>query len=129
MKRQIILLFLLVAMSQMLHAQHAQALQGTKSKMLFREMADGSYELRRVFSFLNKADSENPRMMAIALDITLGVLGVHRLYLGTDLKVPIFYTLSLGGGGVLWLVDLGLLIANKDISKYYNNPKLFMWTN
>ena len=71
---------------------------------------------------------KTPRLVAIALDISLGLLGVHRLYLGTDLKVPVMYTLTLGGGGVLWLVDLGLLIATKDISKYYNNPRLFMWT-
>jgi hypothetical protein len=78
--------------------------------------------------YLQKAiGNENPRAVAIALDVTLGYFGVHRMYLGTDPKVPIFYTLSMGGGGVLWLVDLGVLIAHKDIDPYINNPRMFMW--
>jgi TM2 domain-containing membrane protein YozV len=116
------------AMCAGLSAQNNSALPNWKGKILFHENSEGQYELRKAFAFLNKADSENPRLVAIALDISLGILGVHRLYLGTDLKIPVMYTLTLGGGGVLWLVDLGLLIATKDISKYYDNPRLFMWT-
>ncbi len=70
---------------------------------------------------------ENTRHIAILLDCTLGFFGVHRMYLGTDPKVPVFYTLSMGGGGLLWLVDLGILIAHKDIEPYMNNPRMFMW--
>jgi hypothetical protein len=77
--------------------------------------------------FKKAIGDENPRAVAIALDITLGYFGVHRMYLGTDPKVPIFYTLSMGGGGLLWLVDLGILIAKKDIEPYINNPRMFMW--
>ena len=76
-------------------------------------------------NFLQK--SENPRLVAIALDITLGLFGMHRLYLGTDVKVPIGYTLTFGGGGVLWLADLVMLIATRDITPYMNNPHFFMW--
>lgn len=72
---------------------------------------------------------DNPRLVAIMLNISLGMFGVHRMYLGTDLKVPILYTVTLGGGTVLWLVDLGLLIATKDISPFMNNPHFFMWIN
>lgn len=70
---------------------------------------------------------DNVRGVAIALDCTLGFFGVHRMYLGTDPKVPVFYTLSMGGGGLLWLVDLGVLIAHKDITPFMNNPHMFMW--
>ncbi len=70
---------------------------------------------------------ENARRVAILLNVSLGYFGVHRMYLGTDPKVPIFYTLSMGGGGLLWLVDLGILIAHKDIEPYINNPRMFMW--
>lgn len=73
------------------------------------------------------AKSENPRLVAIALDISLGLFGMHRLYLGTDVKVPIAYTLTFGGGGVLWLADLVMLIATPDITPYMNNPHFFMW--
>jgi TM2 domain-containing membrane protein YozV len=70
---------------------------------------------------------ENARLVAIALDVALGLFGMHRMYLGTDIQVPIFYTLTVGGGCILWLVDLGLLIFSKDIEKYKNNPHVFMW--
>ena len=81
------------------------------------------------FSTLHPAieSQENARLVAIALDLGLGLFGVHRLYLGTDVKVPVGYTLTFGGGGVLWLVDLALLIASRDIESYKNNPHFFMW--
>lgn len=71
---------------------------------------------------------ENARLVAIALNLSLGMLGVHRMYLGTDVKVPIVYTLTFGGGGILWLVDLGFLIANKDIRPFLDNKHLFMFS-
>ena len=70
---------------------------------------------------------DNQRAVAIGLDVSLGLFGVHRMYLGTDLKVPVIYTATIGGGGVLWLVDLGLLIAVKDLTPFKNNSNVFMW--
>ena len=70
---------------------------------------------------------DNQRAVAIGLDVSLGLFGVHRMYLGTDLKVPVIYTSTIGGGGVLWLVDLGLLVAVKDLTPFMNNPNVFMW--
>ena len=70
---------------------------------------------------------KNQKAVAIGLNVSLGLFGVHRMYLGTDLKVPVIYTATIGGGGVLWLVDLGLLIAVKDLEPFKNNPNVFMW--
>jgi len=70
---------------------------------------------------------DNQRAVAIGLDMSLGLFGVHRMYLGTDLKVPLIYTATIGGGGVSWLVDLGLLVAVKDLAPFKNNPNVFMW--
>ena len=70
---------------------------------------------------------DNQRAVAIGLDVSLGLFGVHRMYLGTDLKVPVIYTSTIGGGGVLWLVDLGLLVAIKVLTPFKNNPNVFMW--
>lgn len=70
---------------------------------------------------------DNQRAVAIGLDVSLGLFGVHRMYLGTDLKVPVIYTSTIGGGGVLWLVDLGLLVAVKDLTPFKHNPNVFMW--
>lgn len=68
------------------------------------------------------------KTIAITLAITLGVFGAHRLYLGTSTKIPIIYTLTLGGGfGVLMVADIIAIIAAKDLSTYSPNPKIFMW--
>jgi TM2 domain-containing membrane protein YozV len=91
---------------------------------LFEKNADGFLELAPVAQ-----SDENIRLTAIALNVTLGVFGMHRLYLGTDVKVPVFYTLTIGGGMVLWLVDLGFLIFEEDISRFYDHPGLFMWNS
>lgn len=72
--------------------------------------------------------SEPKRGIAIALTVLLGPLGGHRLYLGTDPKVPVLYTITLGGGlGVLPLIDLVHLIVKGELSPYINNGKVFMW--
>jgi hypothetical protein len=103
-------------------AQDFQLESGLVGNLLFQTSEDGRLEPA---PFLQK--SENPRLVAIALDISLGLFGMHRLYLGTDVKVPIGYTLTFGGGGVLWLADLIMLIATRDITPYMNNPHFFMW--
>ncbi|MFM7721592.1 MAG: NINE protein [Bacteroidota bacterium] len=82
---------------------------------------------RKIIQKLRTLD--NQRAVAIGLDVSLGLFGVHRMYLGTDLKVPVIYTATIGGGGVLWLVDLGLLIAVKDLTPFQNNPNVFMWNS
>jgi TM2 domain-containing membrane protein YozV len=89
---------------------------------LFEKDAEGFLELAPTVQ-----SDQNIRLTAIALNLTLGVFGMHRLYLGTDVKVPVFYTLTIGGGMVLWIVDLGYLIFEDDISRFYNNPGMFMW--
>lgn len=92
------------------------------SNLVFEQTDTGQLQLRERW-----ANHENPRLVAIALDLTLGLFGMHRLYLGTNVKVPVAYTLTFGGGGLLWLVDLVLLISSPDIESYKNNPHLFMW--
>jgi len=90
--------------------------------IMFEQNDEGELKLKERW-----ANHENPRLVAIALDLTLGLFGMHRLYLGTDVKVPVAYTLTFGGGGILWLVDLALLISSPDIESYKNNPHFFMW--
>lgn len=127
--RAMILLFIVMGAASYAHGQSLakRKLNAFAGKVLFTSDQDGVYSLRNWVLSEDSSRQDNPRLVAIALDITLGVLGMHRLYLGTDLKVPIFYTLTLGGGGVLWLVDLGFLIASRDIEPFLDNPKLFMW--
>jgi hypothetical protein len=72
--------------------------------------------------------SRPKRGVAIALTVLLGPLGGHRLYLGTEPRVPVLYTITLGGGlGLLPLIDLVQLIVVKDMDELLNNRKVFMW--
>lgn len=77
---------------------------------------------------LSKFSDKNPRLVASILTIALGPFGTHRLYLGTDYKVPVFYALTLGGGlGILPLIDLIAILSVDDLEKYRNNTKFIMW--
>jgi TM2 domain-containing membrane protein YozV len=113
-------------MSQTGFAQGTSMLKSPIGKLFFTQDEKGTYVFKEDLD-ADSASTKSPRMAAIALDITLGVFGAHRLYLGTDVKVPVFYTLTVGGGMLLWIVDLGCLIFTKDISRYCNNPNVFMW--
>lgn len=68
-------------------------------------------------------------VVAIVLDFFLGGFGIHRFYLGTETLTGLGYILTCGGiFGIVPLVDfIVLIIDNKDISPYINNPKFFMW--
>jgi TM2 domain-containing membrane protein YozV len=128
MKRILLIFVGVVLLQYVAPAQQVNKLSAVTAKILFTETEEGELRFRKFFNRFNKDQHENPRLVAIALDLSLGLLGVHRLYLGTSVKVPVIYTLTCGGGCVLWLVDLGLLVFTKDITPYMDNPNLFMWT-
>ena len=64
---------------------------------------------------------------AVLLAVALGPFGVHRLYLGTHPRVPVVYSLTLGGVGLIPLADIVAILATKDIRVYEDNPRVFMW--
>ncbi len=72
---------------------------------------------------------EKDAVIALVLDFFLGGFGIHRLYLGTETLTWVGYILTCGGiFGIVPLVDfIVLIIDNKDISPYIDNPKFFMW--
>lgn len=116
-----LLLFLL---SQVL-ATEADAQQRTLHFELRLRASD-----RTLLSFQtdDAARAENPRIVGAILAVALGPFGMHRIYFGTDLKVPVFYTLTLGGGmGFLPLVDLLHILFVRDLSYFYHNPRVFMF--
>jgi hypothetical protein len=67
------------------------------------------------------------RWEAIVITLLAGPIGAHRIYLGTEAKTPILYTLTLGGLGILPLIDLGHLIFKKDFHSLENNPNIFIF--
>lgn len=71
---------------------------------------------------------ENKRLVAALLTLSLGMLGVHRIYLGSKPWIPLVYLLTFGGGFfILPLIDLIAILTTPDIDKYVNNPRVFMW--
>ena len=60
-----------------------------------------------------------------------GMLGLHRLYLGTNTQTIILYIATVGGVlGLVPMIDWILLlqgIQKGDISKYIGNKKFIMW--
>jgi len=70
---------------------------------------------------------EPERWVAAGLAVLVGPFGAHRLYFGTKAKVPIIYGVTLGGFGVLVLIDLGHILFTKDLTPYRGNDKVFMW--
>ena len=75
-----------------------------------------------------QARPESQRLVAATLALTLGTFGAHRLYFGTDVKVPIIYGLTFGGFGVLVLIDLAHILFTKDLNAYMHNNKVLMWS-
>ncbi|HXB11227.1 MAG TPA: TM2 domain-containing protein [Bacteroidia bacterium] len=69
------------------------------------------------------------KLFAALLAFPLGVLGLHRLYLGTSPGVPFLYIITFGGAfGVLPFVDFVLILLCKDVNTYAHNKAVFMWT-
>jgi TM2 domain-containing membrane protein YozV len=77
-----------------------------------------------------KNHSENKKLIALVLTATLGMLGVHRLYLGTKPWIPAVYLFTFGGCFfILPFIDFVVILISNDISKFENNNRVFMWTN
>ncbi|GAB4130823.1 MAG: hypothetical protein Fur0041_00430 [Bacteroidia bacterium] len=79
-------------------------------------------------------EKDNKKLIAaiLAFPLPFGVLGLHRIYLGTDPWVPVVYIATLGGGaGILPLIDfITILIQDEEgLKQYENNPHVFMWIN
>ena len=77
---------------------------------------------------VSNSGGENARLISSSLAVLLGPFGAHRLYLGTTPKVAVIYGVTFGGFGVLALVDLGHLLFTKDLDRYRNSDRVFMWS-
>jgi len=80
----------------------------------------------RLFA-LDKKTIRKKKIIAIGLAIALGPFGIHRLYLGTDYKIPVIYSVTLGAFGILPLTDIIAILGSKDIEPYLNNQQIIMW--
>lgn len=77
---------------------------------------------------LFRQQKNNKIAAALAFPFPFGVVGLHRVYLKTSPYVPIVYTTTAGGVfGIIPLIDCIILLTQKDISPYENNPQVIMW--
>lgn len=75
---------------------------------------------------------ENPEpAIALLLALLAGGFGVHRVYLGSSMKMVFLYIITCGGiSGIVPLADAVVLfvgIMNNDIDKYIGNDRFIMW--
>lgn len=83
------------------------------------------------FKFKNK-QRKNKKVTAaiLAFPLPFGIVGLHRIYLGTAPHVPIIYIGTAGGVfGILPFIDFCVIVLDKDISRYKDNKRVFMWMN
>ncbi len=83
-----------------------------------------------VFHLFKRKQKKNKRIVAalLAFPFPFGIVGLHRIYLGTKPYVPVAYIASLGGVfGVLPFIDFWVLLIDKDVERYNDNGKVLMW--
>ncbi len=83
-----------------------------------------------ILQLFRKKQRLNKKITAavLAFPFPFGIVGLHRIYLGTKPYVPVTYIASLGGGfGVLPLIDFCVITFSKDITPHRDNGKVFMW--
>ena len=83
-----------------------------------------------LFKLFRKKQKDNRRITAalLAFPFPFGIVGLHRIFLGTKPYVPVAYIASLGGiFGLLPLIDFFVICFDKNFEQYLNNPKVLMW--
>lgn len=83
-----------------------------------------------VLQLFRKKQKLNKRITAavLAFPFPFGMVGLHRIYLGTKPYVPVAYIASLGGVfGILPLIDFFAITFDKNFDQYRDNGKVFMW--
>ena len=66
----------------------------------------------------------------LAFPLPFGMVGGHRIFMGTKPYVPLVYIATVGGCfGILPLVDFLTIVFTKkeDLGKFENNSRIFMW--
>ena len=68
------------------------------------------------------------KLKAALLAVFLGPFGVHRIYLGTTPNVPVVYSLTLGGLGILPIIDLISILTTNKLERFMDQDRVIMWT-
>ncbi len=92
-----------------------------------QQLADAPNPLFKLF---RKKQKDKRRLTAaiLAFPFPFGIVGLHRIFLGTKPHVPVVYIASLGGiFGIIPLIDFFVICFDEDFEQYLNNPKVLMW--
>ena len=123
-----LLLFILTLFCFVAKANDNLAL--TRSELLVLAELENNQELN-FFVYDEAYEEKTPvkfkRGKAILFTVFTGLFGGHRIYFGTHHRTPIIYSVTLGGLGILPLVDLVNIIFTKDLSKFDNKTQIIMW--
>ncbi len=68
----------------------------------------------------------------LAFPLPFGILGLHRIFLGTKPYIPFAYIGTIGGCfGVLPFIDFITILSSNEakLKPYENNPRVFMWSH
>jgi hypothetical protein len=80
-------------------------------------------------SFKKKNNARKKAVAAVlAFPLPFGVIGLHRIYLGTKPYIPLVYIGTVGGVfGILPFIDFCVILLDKDTEHYKANSHVFMW--
>jgi len=98
-------------------------------------VAVSAYELTDFYALPGNAAQQVDKdpVIAFIINLVAGPLGLHRLYLGTDIVTFIVYLVTGGGCGIIATVDaimlLLVLLDQRDFQQFVDNPKIIMWAD
>ncbi|MBK7666594.1 MAG: TM2 domain-containing protein [Sphingobacteriaceae bacterium] len=110
------------------HRQHGNCIE--KQFIETNELQQIDDAPNPLFKLFRKKQKDNRRITAalLAFPFPFGIVGLHRIFLGTKPYVPVAYIASLGGiFGLMPLIDFFVICFDKDFEQYLNNPKVLMW--
>ncbi|MBN8701664.1 MAG: TM2 domain-containing protein [Bacteroidetes bacterium] len=93
-------------------------------------VTDSAFAGENAVSYVLTQQDEKQKLVALllALPFPVGIIGAHRIYLGAKPYIPVVYIATLGGCfGILPMIDFVVIATSKDLSRFENNDKLFMW--
>lgn len=94
--------------------------------------AEGDARPNPIFQLFKAKQKKNKKITAavLAFPFPFGIVGLHRIYLGTAPYVPVVYIGTFGGAlGILPFIDFCVLALDKDIDRFIENKKVLMWVD
>jgi TM2 domain-containing membrane protein YozV len=129
LEKRSVILFFVIALSWIQHPLRAYAF--VNDGFMVNESVINVVQDELQTNDLYPADTSKAfikkKTTAAILALTLGMLGVHRLYLGTKPWVPAAYLFTFGGGFFLLpVIDFVAILLADDLSRYENNNQIIM---